>query len=137
MHSQQLRETHCFSKWVPHRQISEFVDFHLRLHVEALPSYLKDTTDYLQNFPREPFLFRWTLSNYALASHIMTVSKHVERPGTKEPLTNHQRNVLSSCSHWYRRITTLCLMESIFYKSTEPLWEQRWHLHTPTSSGGT
>jgi hypothetical protein len=25
-------------------------------------------------------------------------------------------------------------MESIFYKSPEPLWEKRWHLHTPTSS---
>ena len=27
-------------------------------------------------------------------------------------------------------------MESIFYKSTEQLWEQRWHLHTLTSSWG-
>ena len=27
-------------------------------------------------------------------------------------------------------------MESISYKSTEQLWEQRWHLHTPTSSWG-
>jgi hypothetical protein len=43
------RETDCFSKWAPHRKkISEFVDFHLRPHVEALPSHLKDTTDYLQ-----------------------------------------------------------------------------------------
>jgi hypothetical protein len=25
------------------------VDFHLRQHVEALPSFIKDTTDYLQN----------------------------------------------------------------------------------------
>ena len=32
----------------PKKKISEFVDFHLRPHVEALPSYLKDTTDYLQ-----------------------------------------------------------------------------------------
>jgi hypothetical protein len=28
----------------PTEQISEFVDFHLRPHVEALPSHLKDTT---------------------------------------------------------------------------------------------
>jgi hypothetical protein len=42
----------------------------------------------------------------------MTVSKQVERPGTKEPLYNHQRNVLSSCSHWYWSIATLHLMES-------------------------
>ena len=32
----------------PQKKISEFVDFHLRPHVEALPSHLKDTTDYLQ-----------------------------------------------------------------------------------------
>ena len=32
----------------PTENISEFVDFHLRPHVEALPSHLKDTTDYLQ-----------------------------------------------------------------------------------------
>jgi hypothetical protein len=50
----------------------------------------------------------------------------------KEPPTN----VLSSCSHWYWSITTLHLMESMFYKSSEPLWEQRWHLHTPTFSWG-
>ena len=136
IHSQQPQETHCFRKWAAHRQISEFVDFHLRLHVEALPSHLKETTDYLQNFHRGPFLFTWTLRHYTLASHIMTVSKHVERPGTKESLKNHQRNVLSSCSHWYWSITTLHLMESMFYKSTEPLWEQRWHLQTPTFSWG-
>ena len=56
----------------PTEKISEFVYFHLRVHVEALPSYLKDTTDYLQNFLRGPFLFRWTLRHYTLASHIMT-----------------------------------------------------------------
>ena len=32
---------------IPQKKISEFVDFHLRPHVEALPSHLKDTTDYL------------------------------------------------------------------------------------------
>jgi hypothetical protein len=122
----------------PTEKISEFVDFHLRPHVEALPSHLKDTTDYLQKmeFLRGSFLFRWTLRHYTLTSHILTVSKHVERPGTKEPLKNLRRNVLSSCSHWYWNITTLHLLESILYKSTEPLWEQRWHLHTPTSSWG-
>jgi hypothetical protein len=61
----------------------------------------------------------------------------VERPGIKEPLKNHQRKVLSSCSHWYWSVTILHLMESILYKSTEPLWEQWWHLHAPISSWGT
>jgi hypothetical protein len=32
----------------PTEKISEFVDFHLRPHIEALLSHLKDTTDYLQ-----------------------------------------------------------------------------------------
>ena len=32
----------------PTEKISRFVDFHLRHHVEALPSHLTDTTDYLQ-----------------------------------------------------------------------------------------
>jgi hypothetical protein len=32
----------------PTETISGFVDFHLRQHVEALPSFIKDTTDYLQ-----------------------------------------------------------------------------------------
>jgi hypothetical protein len=32
----------------PAEKISGFVDFHLRQHVEALPSFIKDTTDYLQ-----------------------------------------------------------------------------------------
>jgi hypothetical protein len=29
---------------IPPKKISEFVDFHLRQHVEALPSFIKDTT---------------------------------------------------------------------------------------------
>ena len=33
---------------IPLKKISEFVDFHHRQHVEALPSFIKDTTDYLQ-----------------------------------------------------------------------------------------
>ena len=61
--------------------------------------YLKKMEFIWTPFLRGPFSFRWTLRDYILTSHIMTVSKHVERPGTKEPLKNHQRNVLSSCSH--------------------------------------
>ncbi|XP_063411202.1 uncharacterized protein LOC134694136 [Mytilus trossulus] len=32
----------------PTEKISEFVDFHLRCHVENLPSHIQDTTDYLR-----------------------------------------------------------------------------------------
>jgi hypothetical protein len=37
------------AKGHPTEKISEFVDFRLRPHVEALSSHLKDTTDYLLN----------------------------------------------------------------------------------------
>ena len=35
----------------PTEKISEFIDLNLRPHVEELPSYLKDTTDYLNKTP--------------------------------------------------------------------------------------
>eukprot|EP00105_Crassostrea_gigas_P005310 XP_011418863.1 PREDICTED: uncharacterized protein LOC105322042 [Crassostrea gigas] len=35
----------------PMETISEFIDLHLRPHVEDLPSYLQDTTDYLNKTP--------------------------------------------------------------------------------------
>ncbi|XP_033729648.1 uncharacterized protein LOC117318802 [Pecten maximus] len=35
----------------PTEKISKFIDFHLRSHVESLPSYLKDTTYYLKKTP--------------------------------------------------------------------------------------
>lgn len=35
----------------PTEKISEFIDLHLRPHVEDLPSYLKDTTYYLNKTP--------------------------------------------------------------------------------------
>jgi len=34
----------------PTEKISEFVDFHLRQHIEALPSFITDTTDYLKKW---------------------------------------------------------------------------------------
>lgn len=35
----------------PTEKISEYIDLHLRPHVENLPSYLKDTTDYINKTP--------------------------------------------------------------------------------------
>jgi hypothetical protein len=34
----------------PTEKISQFIDFHLRLFVENLPTHIKDTTDYLVVF---------------------------------------------------------------------------------------
>jgi hypothetical protein len=84
----------------PTEKITEFVDFRLRPHVEALPSHLKDTTDYHLNMesmnPLPYILFSMdVMSLYTNVLH----NDGVERPGIKEPLKNHQRKVLSSCSH--------------------------------------
>ncbi|XP_061186995.1 uncharacterized protein LOC133195147 [Saccostrea echinata] len=35
----------------PTKKISEYIDLHLHPHVENLPSYLKDTTDYINKTP--------------------------------------------------------------------------------------
>ena len=35
----------------PTEKISQFLDYHLKDHVEKLPSYLKDTTDYIKKTP--------------------------------------------------------------------------------------
>ena len=35
----------------PTEKISEVIDLHLRPHAENLPSYLRDTTDYLNKTP--------------------------------------------------------------------------------------
>ena len=52
--------TQSWKPWAPHSLIanghpteknSEFVDLHLQPHVNSLPSYLKDTTDYLRKLP--------------------------------------------------------------------------------------
>jgi hypothetical protein len=58
--------------------------------------------------------------------------------GPKEPLKNHQRNVLSSCSHWYWSIAMLHLMESFFFTNQRNCYGNkdgtfiRQHLHGET-----
>ena len=127
----------------PTEKISEFVDFHLRPHVEALPSHLKDTTDYLQKMESMNPLPSGTILVSMDVTSLYTNIPHNDgieacrEAWDQRAVKEQQRNVLSSCSHWYWSITILHLMESIFYKSTEQLWEQRWHLHTPTSSWGS
>ncbi|KAK3090867.1 hypothetical protein FSP39_015326 [Pinctada imbricata] len=37
----------------PTEKISQFLDYHLKDHVEKLPSYLKDTTDYIKKTPSQ------------------------------------------------------------------------------------
>ena len=52
----------------PTEKFSEFVDFHLRLHLKALSSHLKDTADYLQSFLRGP-LYISIPHNYGIEAY--------------------------------------------------------------------
>ena len=130
-------KTHCFSKWASHRQISRIRWF--RPHVEPFPSHLKGTTDYLQKLG----------SMNSLPSRTILVSMDVTSLYTNIP---HNDGIEACREAWDQRAvkepSTECLVQLLtlilkhsnftfngehFNKSTEPLWEQRWHLHTPIS----
>ena len=91
----------------PTEKIQEFVDFHLRPHVEAVPSHLKDTTDYLQKMESMNPLPSGTILVSMDVTSLYTNIPHNDGIGVCQEawdlraLKNHQRNVLSSCSHWY------------------------------------
>ena len=74
-------------------KISEFVDVHLHPHVQNLPSYLQDTTDFVRKQDAMgPFLPETLLVSMSHPSaqiyHIEIVSKHVKRFG-KHSLLKH------------------------------------------------
>jgi hypothetical protein len=77
----------------PTEEVFEFVDFHLRPHVEALSSYLKDTTDYLQKresmnpLPSGTILVSMDVTSLYTNIHIMTVSRGLRPKSVKEPPT--------------------------------------------------
>jgi hypothetical protein len=86
----------------PTEKISEFVDFHLRPHVEVLPSHLKDTTDYLQKME----------SMNALPSGIILVSMDVTSLYTNIP---HNDGIEACREAWDQRAVkeppTECLVQ--------------------------
>jgi len=80
----------------PTEKISEFVDFHLRPHVVELPSYVQDTTDYLQkvesqDIPDETHLVSMDVTSlYTNIPHhdgIEACKEVWEQRVTKEPPT--------------------------------------------------
>jgi hypothetical protein len=65
-------------------------------------------------------------ADYTLTSHIMTVSKHVERPGTKESLTNHQRGNFVITLIFFRLGP---LNVNVVYKTKPGKWLVGWRLY--------
>ncbi|XP_052259228.1 uncharacterized protein LOC127863640 [Dreissena polymorpha] len=123
----------------PTERISEFVDYHLRPHVVKLPSYVKDTTDYLTK-----------ASSDTLPSDTLLVSMDVESLFSNIP---HEEGI-EACKHaWETRnikdpstktlvdLLTLIMkcnnFEFIGYITSKykvQQWELKWHHHMPTFS---
>ena len=56
IHNRETWETHRGIQWCPNRNISRFADFYLRPSVIQLPSYIWDTTDFINKLRRLPRL---------------------------------------------------------------------------------
>ena len=72
----------------PTEKISEFVDLHLQPHVQNLPSYLQDTTDFLRKqdamgqLPPETLLVSMDVTSlYTNIYHMKMISRHLKRFG--------------------------------------------------------
>ena len=101
---------------------SEFVDFHLRQHVEALPSFIKYTTDYLQKMEAlNPLPSNTTLvtmdvtslyTNIPHSDGIEACKEIWESRSNKMPPTDCLVTMLTMGL----KRTTLLLMETITYK---------------------
>jgi hypothetical protein len=77
----------------PTEKISEFINLHQRQHVEDLPSYLKDTTDYLNKTPSS-----------GLPDHILLVAMDVISIYTNIP---HDEGIEAFREVWNNRINQM------------------------------
>ena len=106
----------------PTEKISGLVDFHLRQHAEALPSFIKDTTNYLQKIaalttlPSNTTLPLWMSPPSTPIFLIPMASKPVRKFGNLVQLKFHLPIAWLQCSRWCLKRTTLLLMEIITYK---------------------
>ena len=87
----------------PTEKISEFIDFHLRPFVENLPSYIKDTTDYLK-----------TMENLTIPENTTLVTLDVTSLYTNIP---HDDGIAACRKIWEQRTVqeppTECLVEML------------------------
>ena len=85
----------------PTEKISEFIDYHLRPLVEKLPSYIQDTTDYINKTPKE------NLSNETFLVTLDVVSLYTNIP--------HDEGIEACREAWNKRVNptipTRCLVE--------------------------
>nr|XP_022316718.1 uncharacterized protein LOC111120285 [Crassostrea virginica] len=83
----------------PTEKISEYIDLHLRPHVEKLPSYLKDTTDYINKTPSTD-----------LPDHTLLVTMDVTSLYTNIP---HDEGIEACREVWDRRSIQVPSTESL------------------------
>ncbi|XP_061188704.1 uncharacterized protein LOC133196871 [Saccostrea echinata] len=90
----------------PTEKISEYIDLHLRPHVENLPSYLKDTTDYINKTP-----------STSLPDHTLLVTMDVTSLYTNIP---HDEGIEACREVWDNTTSTLIDGEIEFSLHTKP-----------------
>jgi hypothetical protein len=87
----------------PTEKISQFIDFHLRLFVENLPTHIKDTTDYLKK-----------MENLAIPENTTLVTMDVTSLYTNIP---HDDGIAACRTIWEQRTVqeppTECLVEML------------------------
>ena len=124
----------------PTEKISEFVDLHLQPHVQNLPSYLKDTTDFLRKqdaqapFPPDTLLVSMDVTSlYTNIPHqdgIQACEEVWEERKVKDPPTQTLVKLLTlilKCNNFEFNGKHYLQVQAL-------LWVPKWHLHTPTFS---
>ena len=108
--------------------ISEFINLNLRLHVEEFPSYLKDTTDYLNKTPSSDFpenicWLKWT------SIHCIPNSTPEGYWGMPRSLGDPKSSTEFKLLEYIRK----CSTANTIYKLVASPWAPKWLPITLTS----
>ena len=109
----------------PTEKISEFVDLHLQLHVNSLPSYLKGTTDYLRKLqesgPITPETLLVSLDVTSLYTNIPHEhgTRACKEAWEERPVKNPPTETLVELLTFNSRGSTIC-------RSKAQPWAQKW-----------
>ena len=122
------------------KKISEFVDLHLQPHVQNLPSYLKDTTDFLKNqyaevqFPPDTLLVSMDVIFLSIPIFLIKMaSRHARRFGRKEKSRTHLHRLVKHLTLILK--CNNCELNGKHYRQSKALLlVPKWHLHRPTFS---
>ena len=124
----------------PTEKISEFVDLHLQPHVQNLPSYLKDTTDFLRKqdaqapFPPDTLLVSMDVTS------LYTNIPHQDGIQACEEVWEERKVMDPPTQTLVKRLTLILKCNNfefngnIISRSKALLLVPKWHLHTPTFS---